>query len=274
MPPPSTKQSKAFRCPAPTSGAVRKELQSSQKQLAQAAFSNREDRLEFLELLFNTYGELGPGLLAKMDLDTWLSPGKVFLDIGAGIGEPAISVLLLLNSPFHFFANFAKCAAEKYPLGCHQFVHADVRASEASLGRAITCASVTLINNKVFDAALMLWIELQLKQFAQANTHIFVTARLGSIRRPMPSPNFRRIDDISFLLTEHPDIIGYVSWTNTETAVYHYVFRQQGPTDGKFSGPLSTLPGFIIMVQSGRQEVQNGSPLMHHARRRRHGDRL
>ncbi|KAJ7878951.1 hypothetical protein B0H13DRAFT_2346274 [Mycena leptocephala] len=141
-------------------------------------------------------------------------------------------------------------------------------ADETSLGRAISCASVILINNKVFDAALMLWIELQLKQFAQANTHIFVTARLGSIRRPMPPPNVRRIDDISFLLTEHPDIIGYVSWTNTETAAYHYVFRQQGPTDGEFSGPPVNASGFIITVQNGRQEAQNGSPLMHHAGRR------
>ncbi|KAJ7940102.1 hypothetical protein B0H13DRAFT_2300174 [Mycena leptocephala] len=155
---PPTKRSKDARYPAPTSGAVRKELKGSKEELAFAPFTELANRLNFIELLYHfharprilfvtgqsgnrTYGELGSGLLTKMDLDTLLSPGKLFLDIGAGIGKPAMHAALssgcdtivyeIGGAPAKIavplFRNlFAKCAVEKYPLGRHQFVHADV----------------------------------------------------------------------------------------------------------------------------------------------------
>jgi hypothetical protein len=118
------------------------------------------------------------------------------------------SVVLPLNSPFHFFANSSLNARPR------NILSVSTNSSMLMFEQLkLPCASVIVINNKVFDAGcmlpcplfpscaptdttsqLMLWIELQLKQFAQPNKHIFVTARPGSIRRPMPSPNSRRMD--------------------------------------------------------------------------------
>ncbi|KAF8194909.1 hypothetical protein K438DRAFT_1968862 [Mycena galopus ATCC 62051] len=251
MSPPTTKVS---QCPAPTSGSVRKELGSSESQLANAAFGDAAQRLAFLDLVYDlhgsprisfvngrvgseTFGELGPVALKATDLGKWLGPGMVLLDIGAGVGEPALYAALLTgcdtisyeicDAPAKLAALLfrkisAKCAAEGYPMGCHQYVHADIETRPYDFPKAVASANVIILNNKLFSAELMLYIETQLKLFAQPNTRIFVTAELGSLRRPTSTPNIRQTDDISLLLTKERDIGTFVSWTGTETTVYHF----------------------------------------------------
>ncbi|KAJ7826120.1 hypothetical protein B0H14DRAFT_3145007 [Mycena olivaceomarginata] len=236
---PPTKRSKDARCPAPTSGAIRKELKGSNEELACAPFTEIANRLNFIELLYHFHarprisfvtGQSGSRTYGE------LARGKLFLDIGADIGKPAMHAALssgcdtisyeIGGAPAKIavplFRNlFAKCAVEKYPLGCHQFVHADVRENDSGLGKAIASASVILINNKAFDVALILWIEEQLKQFARTNTHIFVTSHLGSLRRRITAPNVRQIDDISLSLMRCPDIRGDVLWSSKEMILHH-----------------------------------------------------
>ncbi|KAJ7926608.1 histone methylation protein DOT1-domain-containing protein [Mycena leptocephala] len=295
---PPTKRSKDARCPAPTSGAVRKELKGSKEELACAPFTELANRLNFIELLYHfharprisfvtgqsgsrTYGELGSALLTKMDLDTLLSPGKLFLDIGAGIGKPAMHAALssgcdtisyeIGGAPAKIavplFRNlFAKCAVEKYSLGRHQFVHADVRENDSGLGKAIASASVILINNKAFDVALILWIEEQLKQFARTNTHIFVTSHLGSLRRRITAPNVRQIDDISLSLMRCPDIRGDVLWSSKETILHHYVFHRPETLRSTIVGNPIGPPGFHAVGCDGQPGSPEWQPRIHHTK--------
>lgn len=136
--------SRGANCPSPTSTTARQDLKQAREDLAAAPFDGPQDRLNFVGLVYKThagphieyvngqsgsetFGELEPSLLQQMDLGRLLSPGQLFLDMGAGYGGPSLFAGLLtgcdtisyeiseapakLSMPM-YRSVFAKCADE------------------------------------------------------------------------------------------------------------------------------------------------------------------
>ncbi|KAJ6553818.1 histone methylation protein DOT1-domain-containing protein [Mycena vulgaris] len=247
--------------PAPTSGVVRKERLSPQIQdpLAAAPFRDGTDRVAFLELAYDlqssrhihevrgqtgsqTYGDLGPALLGKLNLRELLSMGDLMVDLGSGIGHPAMYAGLLCGCDtvsyeisdepakiaVALFRTVAqKCRNEGYSMGSHAFIHADMTIYP-SVGTAIACAKVILINNKAFTADLRTWLDKALK-LAPPGTHIFVTQPLGTIRDKAHSStlsqNIRKGNDISLSMERLEPIIGRPGWAHGEITVDQYAVK-------------------------------------------------
>ncbi|KAJ7903755.1 hypothetical protein B0H14DRAFT_2554997 [Mycena olivaceomarginata] len=104
------------------------------------------------------------------------------------------------------------CGDENYAMGSHAFIHGDMIV-EPSVGQAIACAMVILINNKEFQPLLTMWLNDALKS-AQPGTYIIVTERLGNIRHTAHSSaysqNAHKSNDIALSMDELPVIRGHL----------------------------------------------------------------
>ncbi|KAJ7709236.1 hypothetical protein B0H16DRAFT_1746000 [Mycena metata] len=125
-----------------------------------------------------------------------------------------------------------KCGDSGYSMGSHAFIHADTMI-DPSVGRAIACAKVILIDNKEFPDDLTMWIDGALQKSAPGN-HIFVTQQLDTVHSSASSENARTYNDISLSMDRLPDIEGRLGWAHREIVVFHYVVRGDRPSVPSF----------------------------------------
>ncbi|KAJ7021066.1 hypothetical protein C8F04DRAFT_1195894 [Mycena alexandri] len=189
-----------------------------------------------------TFGEVGPELLGLLNLSELLSPTDLMLDLGAGIGHPAMCNMVSYEIGLApswiagtlFRAVARKCRDNGYPISHHAFIQADMMV-DPSVARAISCAKVILLNNMVYEPDLMEWISAALLKYAPPSTHIFVTKRLDNAAQSSTvSQNTCKSSNISLSLNRLPDIVSRPRWAHQEITVSHYVVPGNRPSIPSF----------------------------------------
>ncbi|GAA5981024.1 hypothetical protein JCM11641_001433 [Rhodosporidiobolus odoratus] len=116
----------------------------------------------------NVYGELLPGFMNEIFEKTHLGPGKVFVDLGSGVGNCVVQAALATGATSYGFENMAAAsrlarrqvdeAEKRFRMwglngGEMKVVEADF-CQNPEVGPVMQKADVVLVNNEVFSSAL------------------------------------------------------------------------------------------------------------------------
>ncbi|GAA6012231.1 hypothetical protein JCM10207_002771 [Rhodosporidiobolus poonsookiae] len=132
----------------------------------------------------NVYGELLPGFMNEIFEKTHLGPGKVFVDLGSGVGNCVVQAALATGATSYGFENMPHAsklardqvveAEKRFRMwglagGAMKCVEADF-CDEPEVGKVMRTADVVLVNNEVFTSALnerLSWLFLDLPPSAK-----------------------------------------------------------------------------------------------------------
>ncbi|GAA6043304.1 hypothetical protein JCM8097_001174 [Rhodosporidiobolus ruineniae] len=132
----------------------------------------------------NVYGELLPGFMNEIFEKTHLGPGKVFVDLGSGVGNCVLQAALATGATSYGFENMAHAsrlarlqvveAQKRFRMwglggGEMQVVEADF-CEHPMVGEVMRRADVVLVNNEVFTSSLnerLSWLFLDLPNTAK-----------------------------------------------------------------------------------------------------------
>ncbi|GAA5865247.1 hypothetical protein JCM8547_008329 [Rhodosporidiobolus lusitaniae] len=153
---------------------------------------------EYAAFSDNVYGELLPGFLNEIFLKTHLGPGKVFVDLGSGVGNCVVQAALATGASSYGFENMAHAshlarlqiieAEKRFRMwglqgGAMKAVEDDFCDSK-EIGAVMRRADVVLVNNEVFSSSLnerLSWLFLDLPS----------SAKIISLKPFLPSKHYK-----------------------------------------------------------------------------------